>query len=82
MLGKRQNASPAIRAQAQGLFVLMSYGIGRLIGTFAGGQIFERVASTGPLAAGCACLCGRPLTTDRITTTLAAPSQWRCALAE
>jgi nucleoside transporter len=38
-----KKASPAIRAQAQGLFVLVSYGVGRLLGTFAGGQIFERV---------------------------------------
>jgi nucleoside transporter len=40
-----KKASPAIRAQAQGLFVLMSYGIGRLFGTFAGGQIFKRVVT-------------------------------------
>ena len=33
-----KKASPAIRAQAQGPLVLMSYGIGRLFGTFAGGQ--------------------------------------------
>lgn len=39
-------ASPAIRAQAQGLFVLMSYGVGRLFGTFAGGQIFQRVVTS------------------------------------
>jgi nucleoside transporter len=47
-----KKASPAIRAQAQGLFVLMSYGIGRLFGTFAGGQIFERVVTDpgGPAA--------------------------------
>ena len=40
-----KKASPAIRAQAQGLFVLMSYGIGRLFGTYAGGQIFKRVVT-------------------------------------
>ncbi len=47
-----KKASPAIRAQAQGLFVLMSYGIGRLLGTFAGGQIFQRVVTDpgGPAA--------------------------------
>ena len=47
-----KKASPAIRAQAQGLFVLMSYGIGRLFGTFAGGQIFQRVVTDpgGPAA--------------------------------
>jgi hypothetical protein len=47
-----KKASPAIRAQAQGLFVLMSYGIGRLFGTLAGGQIFERVVTDpgGPAA--------------------------------
>jgi nucleoside transporter len=47
-----KTASPAIRAQAQGLFVLMSYGIGRLFGTFAGGQIFQRVVTDpgGPAA--------------------------------
>jgi len=47
-----QKASPAIRAQAQGLFVLLSYGIGRLFGTFAGGQIFQRVVTNpgGPAA--------------------------------
>jgi nucleoside transporter len=47
-----QKASPAIRAQAQGLFVLMSYGVGRLFGTFAGGQIFEGVVTDpgGPAA--------------------------------
>jgi nucleoside transporter len=40
-----KKASPAIRAQAQGLFVLMSYGIGRLLGTLAGGEIFGRVVT-------------------------------------
>jgi hypothetical protein len=34
------------------LFVLMSYGVGRLFGTFAGGQIFEGVVTDpgGPAA--------------------------------
>jgi nucleoside transporter len=47
-----EKASPAIRAQAQGLFVLMSYGVGRLLGGFAGGQIFGRVVTNpgGPSA--------------------------------
>src|SRR5262245_3829392 len=47
-----KKASPAIRAQAQALFVLMSYGIGRLFGMFAGGQIFGRVVTDpgGPAA--------------------------------
>ena len=44
--------SQAIRAQAQGLFVLLSYGVGRLLGTYAGGQIFQRVVTNpgGPAA--------------------------------
>jgi nucleoside transporter len=47
-----KKASPAIRAQAQGLFVLMSYGVGRLFGMFAGGQIFQRIVTDpgGPAA--------------------------------
>ena len=47
-----RKASPAIRAQAQGLFVLVSYGVGRVLGGIAGGQIFERVVTNpgGPAA--------------------------------
>jgi nucleoside transporter len=36
-------ASTAIRAQAQGLFVLVSYGIGQGLGTLAAGWIFNRI---------------------------------------
>jgi nucleoside transporter len=36
-------ATSAIRAQAQGLFVMISYGIGQGLGTIAGGQIFNSV---------------------------------------
>ncbi|HMJ71535.1 MAG TPA: MFS transporter [Cyclobacteriaceae bacterium] len=34
-------ATPAIRAQGQGLFVMISYGIGQGLGTIAGGKIFN-----------------------------------------
>jgi len=36
-------ATPAIRAQGQGLFVLISYGIGQGLGTIAGGKIFNSI---------------------------------------
>jgi MFS family permease len=36
-------ATPATRAQGQGLFVMISYGIGQGLGTIAGGQIFNSV---------------------------------------
>jgi len=36
-------ATPAIRAQGQGLFVMISYGIGQGLGTIAGGQIFNSI---------------------------------------
>jgi nucleoside transporter len=47
-----RKASPAIRAQAQGLFVLVSYGVGRVLGGVAGGQVFGRVVTDpgGPAA--------------------------------
>jgi len=38
-------ATPAIRAQAQGLFVLVSYGVGQGLGTLAAGWIFSEVMS-------------------------------------
>lgn len=38
-------ASPAIRAQAQGLFVLVSYGVGQGLGTLAAGWIFNSVVT-------------------------------------
>jgi nucleoside transporter len=36
-------ASPAVRAQAQGLFVLATYGVGQGLGTLAAGEVFNRV---------------------------------------
>lgn len=38
-----KRATAAIRAQAQGLFVLVSYGIGQGLGTLAAGWVFARV---------------------------------------
>jgi nucleoside transporter len=38
-----QKASPAIRAQAQGFFVLISYGIGQGLGTLAAGWMYNSV---------------------------------------
>jgi nucleoside transporter len=38
-----RKASPAIRAQAQGLFVLVTYGIGQGLGTLAAGWIFNAI---------------------------------------
>lgn len=40
-------ATPAIRAQGQGLFVMISYGIGQGLGTIAGGQIFNYIMRDG-----------------------------------
>lgn len=40
-----KKAIPAIRAQAQGLFVLVSYGVGQGLGTLAAGWIFNIVMS-------------------------------------
>jgi nucleoside transporter len=42
-----QKASPAIRAQAQGFFVLVSYGVGQGLGTFAAGRIFNNIMGDG-----------------------------------
>ena len=38
-----KKATPEIRAQAQGLFVLVSYGVGQGLGTLAAGWIFNRI---------------------------------------
>lgn len=38
-------ASPAIRAQAQGLFVLVSYGIGQGLGTLGAGYVFNNTVT-------------------------------------
>jgi len=38
-----KKATPEIRAQAQGLFVLVSYGFGQGLGTLAAGGIFNRI---------------------------------------
>ena len=40
-----KKATPAIRAQSQGLFVLVSYGIGQGLGTLAAGWIFSEAMS-------------------------------------
>jgi nucleoside transporter len=48
-----RRASPAIRAQAQGLFVLATYGIGQGLGTLAAGWIFNAIM---PEAGGAASL--------------------------
>ena len=40
-----KKATPAIRAQGQGLFVLVSYGVGQGLGTLAAGWIFSEVMS-------------------------------------
>ena len=44
-----RKASPGIRAQAQGLFVLATYGVGQGLGTLAAGWIFNAIM---PAAAG------------------------------
>ncbi len=38
-------ASPSIRAQAQGLFVLVTYGLGQGLGTLIAGGVFNRVVT-------------------------------------
>jgi MFS family permease len=38
-----QKASPEIRAQAQGFFVLVSYGVGQGLGTLAAGWIYNTI---------------------------------------
>ena len=38
-----KSASTTIRAQAQGLFVLVSYGVGQGLGTLSAGWIFNRI---------------------------------------
>jgi nucleoside transporter len=38
-----KKATPEIRAQAQGLFVLVSYGVGQGLGTLAAGAIFNNI---------------------------------------
>ena len=38
---------PEIRAQAQGLFVLVSYGVGQGLGALAAGSIFNRIMGNG-----------------------------------
>ena len=47
-----RKASPAIRAQAQGLFVLATYGIGQGLGTLAAGWMFTAImpGASGPSA--------------------------------
>jgi nucleoside transporter len=40
-----QQATPEIRAQSQGLFVLVSYGVGQGLGTLGAGWIFSRLIS-------------------------------------
>jgi nucleoside transporter len=42
-----QKATPEIRAQAQGLFVLISYGVGQGLGTLAAGWIFNSIMGNG-----------------------------------
>jgi nucleoside transporter len=42
-----KKATPEIRAQAQGLFVLVSYGVGQGLGTLAAGWIFNSIMRKG-----------------------------------
>jgi nucleoside transporter len=42
-----QKASPAIRAQGQGFFVLVSYGVGQGLGTLASGWIYNNIMQGG-----------------------------------
>src|ERR1700722_2103161 len=42
-----KKATPEIRAQAQGLFVLVSYGVGQGLGTLAAGWIFNNIMRNG-----------------------------------
>jgi nucleoside transporter len=46
-----RKATPAIRAQAQGLFVLATYGVGQGLGTIAAGWIFNAIRPVGGGAA-------------------------------
>jgi nucleoside transporter len=46
-----RKATPAIRAQAQGLFVLATYGVGQGLGTIAAGWIFNAIMPVGGGAA-------------------------------
>ena len=43
-----KKASPAIRSQAQGMLVFVTYGIGMLIGTQLTGYMFNNIVGTGP----------------------------------
>jgi nucleoside transporter len=43
-----KKSPPQIRGQAQGFLVLVTYGIGMLIGSLVAGAIFNRVVGTGP----------------------------------
>jgi nucleoside transporter len=47
-----QKASPSIRAQAQGFFVLVSYGVGQGLGTLAAGYIFNSIMGDGDASLG------------------------------
>ena len=40
-----QNVAPQFRAQAQGFFVLVAYGVGQGLGTLAAGFIFNSIMS-------------------------------------
>ena len=42
-----KKASPEIRAQAQGLFVMVSYGVGQGLGALAAGSLFNRIIGNG-----------------------------------
>jgi nucleoside transporter len=42
-----KKATPEIRAQAQGLFVIVSYGVGQGLGTLAAGGIFNNIMANG-----------------------------------
>ncbi len=42
-----KKATPDIRAQAQGLFVIVSYGVGQGLGTLAAGGIFNSIMANG-----------------------------------
>jgi MFS family permease len=42
-----KKATPEIRAQAQGLFVIVSYGVGQGLGTLAAGGIFNSIMADG-----------------------------------
>jgi nucleoside transporter len=42
-----KKAPPEIRAQAQGLFVMVSYGVGQGLGALAAGSIFNRIMTNG-----------------------------------